>query len=175
MNLMVRSAVDAIKVFYGDRCARRSGVPLINHIHEGLRIMKARDASDYAQAAYALHPIFQDDASLTANFGHLQAFDPRVVALVVEYRHVANAWLSGQVYIKRGASHYDRPPKLSPLHDVNEMLVADKVQNRADFVLHHKHKHPRSGELDLYFTVWLDALKISHDEYERLVRVAKRP
>lgn len=175
MNLLVRSALTAIEEFYGDRKAKRSQVPLINHIHEGLRIMEARGASEYAMAAYALHPIFQNDDDLVANFDQrVERVNPRVMALVMEYRSFANAWLSDQVYYKRGAPHFDRPPKLPPLVDVREMLVADKVQNRKDFILHHKHKHPRSGELDLYFDVWLAGLGVEHDEYERLVRAAAK-
>ena len=60
---------------------------------------------------------------------------------------------------------------LSPLADVNAMLVADKVQNRKDFIAHHRATHPRSAELDCYFALWLERLGVTEARYAELVAV----
>jgi hypothetical protein len=81
------------------------------------------------------------------------------MALAMEYRSVANAYLS---------PHGHRAPediRLSPLEDVNDMLIADKVQNYKDFLLHHA-AHPRAMELDAYFTAWLQRLGVSAETFQ---------
>lgn len=56
--------------------------------------------------------------------------DRRVMLLGMEYRSTANNYLS----FKSATEQI----KLSPITDVNHMLVADKVQNRKDFEIYHK-------------------------------------
>jgi hypothetical protein len=53
----------------------------------------------------------------------------------------------------------------SVMAEVNEMLVADKVQNRKDFLLYHRGKHERSDALDLYFRRWLERLGVSEERF----------
>lgn len=156
----------AIARAYGDRRARRSQVPLIAHIHEGLAILDAIGASDAAKRAFCLHPLLQDDDSYAANLprAHELTTDPHVLALALEYRRVANAALSHRDYTG-GALDIE----LSPMPEVNDMLIADKVQNRKDFVLHHLDRHPRSAALDRYFRLWLDRLGVSDARYDELV------
>lgn len=168
-----------ISRFYGDKRAKRSGVPYMNHIDEGLKILSALDASCAAYNAYCLHPMFQDDAVLSESVGRLTflspnqsrylgermiSVHPRVLLTVMEFRNVAN----------RGLHCYqvDDPERvyLGPLQDVHHMLIADKVQNRKDFMLHHYGTHPKSAELDRYFRNWLRALKVTEQEYDRLVK-----
>ena len=154
----------AIVVAYGDRTARRSGVPLIQHIDHGLAILAALGASLAARRAYCLHPLLQGDADLVAHAPRLAALtdDPYVVLLAMEYRHVANATLSTR------ATTAAADITLSPLAEVNLMLVADKVQNRRDFELHHEATHARSAELALYFRRWLERLGVSEARYHAL-------
>ena len=144
----------------------------MNHIDEGLAILTEIDAGLTAHQAFCLHPIVQADRDFRQAFGEDSIFqsykvDLEVVALAVEYRVVANSYLS------------DKPvPKsmddilLSTLPEVNMMLIADKVQNRKDFELHHKGKHPRSGELEVYFKIWLIRLGISEEQYIELALLA---
>jgi hypothetical protein len=42
------------------------------------------------------------------------------------------------------------------------------VQNRKDFIRHHRDTHMRSAELDLYFDQWLLALDVDQAEYDKL-------
>ncbi len=154
---------DLIKSFYGNRSAKRSGVPLINHIKEGLLILEDLGASKNAKGAFCLHPIFQaDEALVNANKQDWSAVSSEVLILVLEYRKVANAYLSFREITDISEI------ELSPLREVNLMLIADKVQNRKDFEKYHKGSHPRSNELDAYFKNWLTRLGISEERYEQL-------
>lgn len=47
--------------WYGESTAKRSGVPLINHIHEGLTILDTIGADVVTQSAFCLHPLLQHD------------------------------------------------------------------------------------------------------------------
>lgn len=145
-----------ILTFYADRRAQRSGVPLMNHVDEGIALFDsfwpALD-TDLAKRAWCLHPLVQADADLVANLPLLVQADARAVALAMEYRRVANAYLS-----KRVIASLDEI-ELSPLDDVNRMLYVDKIQNRKDFRQYHLGTHPRSKELEQYFENWIQRLE----------------
>lgn len=148
---------ELVSSFYGDRKAHRSQVSLINHILEGLDILSGINASELAKRAYCIHPLIQSDKDFVNNLELIAPIDGRVVALAVEYRRVANAYLSRRVIASI------EEIELSPLKDVNDMLIADKIQNRKDFNLYHKDSHPRSKELDKYFENWFKRLNINSD------------
>jgi hypothetical protein len=172
-------ALEAIKSVYGYKRAKRSQVPLINHILEGQAIMAHRGASVEAIAGFMLHPLFQHDDDLKEH-GTYYAFhrasahqNSDAVMLAMEYRHYANAWLSDKVSKDEvGNLQIEGLPTWGPLNDVKEMLIADKVQNYKDFIIYHSDTHERREELDLYFKVWLKVLGIDEKEYRRLVEVA---
>lgn len=167
MTNPIRRSVEykAIAREYGDRRAQRSKVPLIVHIDEGLILLGAIDATETAMRAFCLHPLLQDDASYAANMPRVDDItdDMTVLATALEYRRVANAALSHREY--RSAADI----ALSEVRDVNDMLIADKVQNRKDFLRHHLDRHPRSAELDRYFRLWLERLGIDDARYAELV------
>jgi len=162
----------AIKEFYGDQKAERSGVPYINHIDEGLIVLDLIGAAQISKEAYCLHPIFQADEALAAYCDPLSTKENKgmhvinkhyipcdAIILAMEYRRVANSYLSKN----------KREDLVScPLPYVKEMLIADKVQNRKDFELYHKGTHPRSAELDTYFRNWMEILEISEPVYKYL-------
>jgi hypothetical protein len=148
-----------ISDFYKDMKANRSGVFLMNHIDEGLYILEKIGASDTAKKAYCLHPILQSDEALNKNYELLSNVNSQVLISCVEYRSVANEYLS-----KRKIKSIDEI-RLSPLKDVNDMLIADKIQNKKDFELYHKGTHHRSNELDEYFNNWMIKLNISNEFY----------
>ena len=171
--------LEYITKFYGDRKAERSGVPLINHIHEGLAVMREIGASDWAQRAYCLHPLFQADADLVKHAKQsLPGVPIQVMLLVMEYRNQANAWLSDKVFLESEEGH-QRYGEIcligKPSHGVlvatAEMLVADKVQNYYDFQNYHQGTHKRSNELGVYFETWLKELGIDVHDYLRLTKV----
>lgn len=147
-----------------------TGVHLINHIDEGLWILKQIGASEYAQRAFAIHPLVQDDNALKqfASSELAQSVDPYVLMLAMEYRWVANSYLS---------FHASRPIdqiQLSPLLEVNQMLIADKVQNRKDFEIHHLGTHPNSDRLREYFGEWLSRLDVPETQYQTWVAHIKQ-
>jgi hypothetical protein len=160
----------AIEAAYGDRRAERSQIYLMHHIDEGLQILVARGASDRACRAFCVHPLVQDDATLAASFPHIAELtdDPAVLALALEYRNIANAALSTRAL----ASAADIA--LSPLGDVNDMLVADKLQNWKDFVLAHQGSHPRSDALERYFALWHERLGVLGERDAWLARLQLR-
>lgn len=160
-----RYCYSLIEEYYRGKRAKRSGVPYMNHINEGLVVLKHIRASDLACAAYCIHPIVQDDDSLQDNMRKVSSVRWDVLLTAMEYRNVAN----------RGLSCYqvDNPESiyLGPLPDVWNMLIADKVQNRKDFLVYHFGTHPKSIELDRYFRNWLRALEVTEQIYERLCKV----
>jgi len=131
----------------------------MNHIDEGLAILNWIGASENAKKAYCLHPIYQGDADLLKNFNKYD-IDSEVMLLVMEYRSVANEYLSMNFV------DYPSEIRLSPLKDVNDILIADKIQNYKDFELYHKGKHKRSRELDDYFKNWIIRLN-AHIRYNK--------
>jgi hypothetical protein len=151
----------AIRRFYGDRITRRSMVPLMHHIDEGIAVLATLDAKDVTLRAFCLHPLVQDDADLVTSFRRLTELTDsvQVIALAMEYRRVANACTHRRVI--RSVDDIE----LSPLDEVNQMLAADKIQSRKDFVLHHRGAHPRTAELDKYFQLWLRRLGVSDQEF----------
>jgi hypothetical protein len=159
----------AIQAFYRDRRAQRSGVLYMQHINEGLLVLGAIRATLPVCQAYCLHPIVQGDTELATAFQpasvlYQYPIDLHAVALAMEYRWVANSYLSQRTI------HSLDDLQLSPLADVQQMLIADKVQNRKDFERYHRDTHPRAQALDQYFRNWLAALEISETRYQELVQ-----
>ncbi len=155
-----------IQSIYVDKKASRSLVPLMHHIEEGLRILAWKQANLTVQRAYCLHPVFQSDDALQENYTNvwLDKLDRQALVLVMEYRNIANQYLS-----TRSITDISEI-KISPLAEVNQMLVADKIQNRKDFEQYHQQTHARSGELTVYFQNWLRRLGITEEEYLRYCR-----
>ncbi len=153
-----------IQEYYDGKFAKRSGVPYMQHIDEGLTILDRIGATEVAKRAYCLHPIFQEDSTLRANCVYAVTCSKKTLILVMEYRNIANRGLSCY-QVDDPASIY-----LSPLKEVNDMLIADKVQNRKDFEIHHLGKHEKSIELDRYFRNWLRALDVTEAKYLELIR-----
>jgi hypothetical protein len=155
-------ALDLIQFIYGSKIAKRSGVPLINHIKEGIKILNIISSDFWTIEAYCIHPICQSPELFTQYFKELYNLDSKVVLLGMEYRTVANNWLCGM----------PKPSNpLSVIKEVNEMLIADKIQNRKDFELYHKGTHPNSDNLDKYFKDWLQELGVSEDKYQEIVKI----
>lgn len=154
--MRLREAYSLISRYYGLRCAKRSGLPYINHIKEGLDILTRIGASEDAKDAYCIHPLLQNDEDLLKNLDEINDWkiDPRVLILAMEYRWVANNYLSHREVLDPSEI------ALSALKEVNDMLIADKVQNYKDFKIYHQKTNPRSKELTIYFENWLHVLGV---------------
>lgn len=139
----INDALDQVSEYYGDRCAKRSGVPLMNHIYEGLEILDKIGSGDTQKAAFALHPLGQNEINFTADFA--------TTKLVEMYVEVANS------YLCRPETDNLKDCQLPHLisKDICNMLLADKLQNYQDFTRYHLGKHERSDELEKYFQRWI--------------------
>lgn len=160
------SCFKAISDFYGNRKAKRSNIPYINHIIEGLIVLEYINASDLAKRAYCLHPFFQTDEDLkdlfiNNKFDIFKKYQVPVDAIILamEYRSTANSFLSDK-------QKEDYRP--SPLNDVRDMLIADKIQNFKDFQANIHLYEEKREVLTNYFKSWLDILDINQDKYEEL-------
>jgi hypothetical protein len=157
-NLPYYKEYGLISQYYGDRRANRSGVLLMDHINEGVALLRWHlNAPLAAQLAFCLHPIFQDDDTYF-KFNPMGC-NAEAVGLATEYRRTANAYLP---------KHAPRIPQLSYHRDVNTMLIADKIHNRWQFEKHLQGKIENSDRLDQYFKEWFMALNIYDDMYINL-------
>lgn len=156
----------AIAAHYGNGAAERSQFPFMNHIDEGLAVLRELGASDSARRAFCLHPLIQSDTELAANWA---LFDELGIAtsswlLASEYRRIANLTLSQREI--GSAAEID----LGPLREVHDMLRADKIQNQKDFLAAHATTHRRREELRRYFRLWLERLEIGTSLRDRCHR-----
>ena len=99
MNLKNDPHYQIVQKFYGDRRAQRSDVLYIQHINEGLFVLEAIQATLGARQAYCLHPMVQGDPELASAFQpdsllHQFPISHYAIALSIEYRWVANGYLS---------------------------------------------------------------------------------
>jgi hypothetical protein len=164
-----RQCYKLVSEYYGDKRAERSGVRYMNHIDEGLIILDAISATQTAKDAYCLHPILQDDKTLQENMALVGKVAVKTVITAMEYRNVANRGLRRLEQVDP-AERY-----LGPLKDVHDMLIADKVQNRKDFLKYHFGSHSESEGLNKYFQNWLYVLGVTEDRYHELVaRIEKQ-
>lgn len=158
---------ELIKDYYGSKVAKRSGLPLMNHIDEGLHILDALGSGEEARQAFCLHPLVQDNV-MTPEEISLRTKSPDVVLYTVQYAQVANAYLP-----KHFRSYKDKLPVI-PNITVHFMLIADKVQNFKDFYRsfkNNKHLLTENSYHDLihYFHNWFLHLGISPVSYVELV------
>lgn len=151
-----------IKQVYGDDVAKRSQVPLINHIDEGLKILSQIGANLVVEQAYCLHPLVQNNTDLASAVMKqtLKGCDSTAIILAMEYRAVANSYLC-----RVDTDNFTDADCIrivdNTLLEIKLMLVADKTQNYKDFLAHHKNSHVRSAELEAYFSRWIRCLKKS--------------
>jgi hypothetical protein len=157
-----------IKEIFGHRTSVRAGLPYMKHIDEGLKLLRHLERRDFdVAAAWVLHPLYQDDEFFSEQVAGAKydGITARTAIFVVEYRNVANACTSSM----RG-----KRAVVSPLKQVNLMLIADKVQNYKDARQHliPKINYGEGRRLHAYFRKWLKALGVSDAqrlEYERIM------
>ena len=153
-----------VRKFYGDKRAKRSNLPLINHIDEGIYMLQKLKARHATMNAWCLHPLLQEDEALKSFYKELGAnFFSRSIAIAMEYRWVANSHLS---------FHNSKIPKLSCISEVNDLLKVDKIQNCKDFEVHLMGRAdvPNSDRLQKYFhEEWFPVLNITEEDYANAV------
>lgn len=146
---------------------KRTDLSYFDHVDDGVKILEALAAPLVVQKAFCLHPLVQNTTEFVKYFDLIHLFEAKAVALAVEYRWVAN------LGIRQALKADNWNVTLSSFEHVNQMLVADKVQNRKDFLrLYTPETHPEYDEISHYFNVWLKALDISEEKYNKLVQYA---
>jgi len=153
MVLKHSPAYKLVQDFYGDIRAKRSKVPYIYHIDEGLAILNYLGASYNTKEAFCLHPILQMDKDFNENKDmDFSGIETEAIILAMEYRRTANSYLS--------KSHPSKFVGFS-CPEIREMLIADKVQNYKDFI---KYQKDTSGNIELfeYFNYWFELLKVDY-------------
>lgn len=146
---------EKVSNFYGINTASRSKLPLMNHVNEGCILLESLGASQFVLEAFCLHPILQatEDFLNAIEDDFYESVSSKSLMLAVEYRHVANSFLSNNV-----------KENVLPLinEDMRLLLIADKVQNYKDFLRFHKDTHTNSKRLDEYFNDWFKILNINY-------------
>lgn len=145
-------AYKLISSYYGDKKAKRSGIPYIYHIDEGLAIQRMMGFDNQLISdAFCLHPMLQSDEDYEKNKNfdfYSHGIDERAVDLAIQYRDTANSYLSNnQLEDFVGF----------PNQEVAYMLLMDKVQNFKDLILFNQ-SHPRYDSLCVYFENWFKLL-----------------
>lgn len=152
-----------IDKIYSNTKAERSGIYYMNHIDEGLYYLYLLNSRRKAKLGYILHPIFQNDNDLLNNItlNDINYLDNKAVILAMEYRNLANSYLSYMSF---------KQINLSVLESVNQMLIADKIQNYKDFNLYNKSiEKDKTKKLNEYFMNWFNLLNIDTDMYNQYI------
>jgi hypothetical protein len=155
---------------YQGKIAKRSGLGYMSHIQEGIFIIQLLYGDDQNLVeAYCLHPIFQNDRLLSQllveNSSELSLILPQTIVFCMEYRNIANS------YTIKNKIKNPESIKIGSLEMIHKMLVADKIQNKKDFMkyMYLKHERPsyvKASEHGLqYFDSWLDRLSVSKKTY----------
>jgi len=162
-------AYQLIEKFYTDKIAS-SGAPYINHIDEGLVILKSLNCRNTVLDAFCIHPLFQEDQHLKLNYNlaEISLLNQQVIIFAMEYRSVANEYLSNKPILNISDI------RLSPIKEVNQLLIADKVQNKKNFMKYHSQTHTRSNDLLRYFNNWLKRLGVTNEDYKNFVQLIEK-
>ena len=144
------------------RRSRRTDVPYFDHVAEGVKILAMYSAPLIVQQAFVIHPLLQHDDALIENLPHVKYFDPLALVLCMEYRRVANLGTRKNIRDTWEIT-------LSPIAEVNLMLVADKIQNRKLYETKLPKDDPDYEEIGRYFLEWMKALGIPEVTYKHIV------
>jgi hypothetical protein len=99
----------------------------------------------------------------------LTLISPRAIVLGMEYRRIANS------YTIKNKIRNPESIEIGSIDKVHKMLVADKIQNKKDFMKYIYMKQDRPSYKKVsehglqYFNSWFDRLSIGHDMYEIVV------
>lgn len=144
---------------FSGKFSKRTGAPYMRHIDQGLTLLHVMGADATVLRAWCVHPLFQNDElfiPILKSYKYFSTESVIVTVLAMEYRKVANAFLVPDLELIA-------VPKISPIDEVNTMLIADKVQNYREVQLHRKQLEP-SEHLDRYFSKWFMSLKVTEPQ-----------
>jgi len=130
----------------------------INQIEEGLAILNILNAPNLVRKAYCLHMLFESDEALSKSMelNRMPHTDPKSVLLAMEFRNIIKTRINGKI-------------KLSPLSEVNQMILAAKIQRYKTFEILYKGEKPHSDEIERDYQLWIKRL------YNELINDNKDP
>ena len=158
-----------IKEHYGTRHSNRGNRPHIAHIQEGAWLHFHENGwNPIVQEAWCIHPLFQGDDTLIKSLTHpenWQSVQAGALIQTMEYRNIANGYTSKMPL---------RDPSrilLSPIPEVNQLLMADKLQNRKDYEQYVRPNLSKEEQtrLDTYFAAWFARLNIGEEKYRETI------
>lgn len=153
--------LEVIKKYYGTQTAKRSGVPLINHIIEGLDILDAIEAPIEAKQAFCIYPLTQNNIPRSEWPEGGEEIEGYVIGYANGYAKYANSYLC-----RPDTDHYTLLDLIEKFWGMPYMycymLYADKMQSAKDFQIYHRGTHSRSEQLNRYFNLWLELLITDH-------------
>lgn len=175
----------AISSLYNNKKARRTQIPYMKHIDDGVKILQHLGVTDpEVYDAWLLHPLIQ-----TMSINQVEAFlssyglpplhsgvSLNTIALAKQYADVANSFLPNVVdqNLHHTFNIYIACPKLKAL------LIADKVQNYVDFCMSSDMGYFDEEPDDYvpnrmeYFNMWLGRLDIDESNFEPLRECVSR-
>ncbi len=176
-TLVGKPYYDLVLERFAGRTARRSGIPYMAHISEGAYLLHCLFAADEdTVAAFCVHPLFQSDRHLMRLMAEQSAIDllpRRAIVLAMEHRRYATAY---------GISDPVREPErieIGFLPEAWQMLAADKIQNKKDFMRHVYKSNSRDSFLrvseqgERYFNSWLIRLGVTDDLHTKSLGILK--
>ncbi len=139
-----------ISAHYGDNTTSH-GVPLMQHINEGIIYLEKMNATPAMIKAWCIHPIVQKDINIDVSFSE-------GYSLAIEYALRANSYLCtpNTDYITNARVLQSIMTPMSS--ECIKLLITDKVQNYSDLLIYNR-DHPRAEKLERYFSIWLQYLR----------------
>lgn len=149
-NIADSPEYDIITAYYLKK-ATSHGVPLMNHINEGIYTLLKMNADENTILAWCIHPIMQGDVEVDVSWS--DALD-----LAQEYALRANSYLCipATDYILNARQLKSIMKPMS--QECAQLLITDKLQNYTDFMIFNR-EHPRAVNLERYFSIWLQYLR----------------
>ena len=159
-------ALDLIKKHYKNKQSS-CGVPYINHIEQGLDIIKTYSIDtnkELASDAFCIHPIVQSKVDFNKALYNvsLNFLDHSIIMLSTKYGCIANLYLSNNTLNSVTKKHILKELDHSSI--LKLMLIADKIQNKINFEINYSDKH-NAAELEIYFNNWFQLLGVTNEEY----------
>jgi len=154
---------------YRGEYADRSGRHKMEHIKEGCRLLVGWQRPDVEHQAFCLHPLVE-----TEGFTYERKHS---YILAAEMMKFATAYLcrpETDDITYRGSRTY-LFKYLGPMSEACAwLLLADKVQNRSDFMKYHAFTHARADMLIRYFDLWIQTLHTYYLPKEQFNGKARR-
>lgn len=147
------SAYSLISEEYKNKFSNRGKIPYINHIYQGLGILKLLNSDLDTKKAFCYHPIIQSGKTLDVN--------DYAVTLANDYSKIANKFLRSEYKKYDLYDIKELQGELVYQSEVREMLIADKIQNYHSF-MKNRMFFAEKDDIKEYFLWWFDVLKISH-------------